>query len=66
MSNAGLSNTSYVVTISPSTLPATSGTPVSVTVSFNWGTVGISPLPTSMGGIASTKQVAATATMQAE
>ncbi len=65
MTNANLQNTSYTVSTNPSSVSGLpSGTSVSVTVSLNWGNVGISPLPTALGGIASTKTITATATMR--
>jgi hypothetical protein len=37
-----------------------------VTITCTWGTVGVTPLPTSMGGIPATKQVTAVAVMRRE
>jgi Flp pilus assembly protein TadG len=45
---------------------AAAGSSVTVTITVAWSAIGISPLPVSMGGIASTKQVVASAVMMKE
>lgn len=64
---AGLHNTQYTVTTSPSTVVGlTTGTPVTVTVSCDWQRVGVHPLPTWLGGIGPTKKVKGAAVMSRE
>lgn len=55
----------YTLAISPA-VTSVSGTAIEVDVSATWSNVGISPLPTVMGGIASTKVVKGTAVMRKE
>jgi len=60
----GMQNIHYTLTTVPSSVTGcNNGTAVTVTVSCTWGNVGISPLPTALGGFGSTKQFSATATM---
>jgi Flp pilus assembly protein TadG len=67
MSAAHISSTNYTVTTSPADITtATSGTPVTVTITCTWGTVGVTPLPVAMGGIPNTKQVTGVAVMRKE
>ncbi len=63
MSAAGFSTSVYTVTTSPTTISsAASGVNVSVTVSCNWGTVGVRPL----GLMSTSKTVTAVAVMRKE
>jgi hypothetical protein len=58
MTAANIPTTSYTITTSPTDVStAAAGTSVTVTVTATWGTIGVTPLPTGMGGISSTKQV---------
>jgi Flp pilus assembly protein TadG len=67
MTAANIPSNDYTVTLSPTDVStATAGTPISVTVSCIWGTVGVSPLPTSMGGIGPAKVVSGVAVMRKE
>ncbi len=69
MTAGGIRPTTYTVSISPPDLSAgtvVAGTPITVTVSGAWGTVGVTPLSTAMGGIAANKQVTGVAIMQRE
>jgi Flp pilus assembly protein TadG len=55
---ANIPSASCTVTTSPTDIStAAAGSSVTVTVTATWGTIGVSPLPASMGGISSTKQV---------
>jgi Flp pilus assembly protein TadG len=64
MTSEGLQNISYTLTTNPSSVTACpTGTFVTVTVTCTWGNVGVSPLPVSMGGFASTKQFSCSGTM---
>jgi Flp pilus assembly protein TadG len=64
LSMTGMQNIQYTLTTVPSSVTGcNNGTAVTVTLSCTWGNVGISPLPTSLGGFGSTKQFSATATM---
>ncbi len=64
---AGLTAANYTVTTSPSTVAGqAAGTYMSVSVSCNWSTVGISPLPQSMGGLPANKQLTCTVLMAHE
>jgi hypothetical protein len=62
MATAHVPTGSYQIDAQPA-LKANS--PVSVTVTMSWGTVGI-PMPTMLGGISPTKQLVATAVMMKE
>jgi Flp pilus assembly protein TadG len=54
----------YTLTTVPSSVTGCpTGMYVSVTVSVNWGNVGINPLPVSMGGFPATKQFSSSASM---
>lgn len=65
MTSAGIASSHYTLTISPWSISgAATGTAITVTVSCTWGTVGITPLPVSLGGIPSTKQVVASIVMR--
>lgn len=67
MQAAGLQSSGYTVaTNPPSVTTVPTGTPVTVTVSCNWGTVGIHPLPSSMGGIPTNKTVTCSTVMMRE
>jgi Flp pilus assembly protein TadG len=67
MTPAGLSSTSYSLTTNPTDMStAASGANITVTISCTWGTVGYHTLSTTMGGIASTKQMSTTITMRKE
>ncbi len=67
LTTAGFNAALFTVTTSPTTVsgqqPTTSMT---VTVSCTWGTVGVSPLPVSMGGLPSTKVLSCSAVMTHE
>ena len=55
---ANISSSACTVTTSPTDIStATAGSAITVTVTATWGTVGISPLSSSMGGISASKQV---------
>ena len=67
MTASHIPSSAYTVTLSPSDVTtATTGTAISVTVACSWGTVGVTPLPVSMGGIPATKQVSVTEVMRRE
>lgn len=67
MTAAHIPSSAYTVTTSPTDIStATAGAAVTVTVTCTWGTVGVTPLPVSMGGIATTKQVTGVAVMRKE
>ena len=67
MTAAHIPSTEYTVTLSPSDIStATQGTAVTVTIACTWGTVGVTPLPTALGGIATSKQVVGVAVMRKE
>ncbi len=69
MTSAGIRATAYTVTISPPDVSDSSvvaGTPITVTVSGAWGTVGVTPLSGPLGGIGANKQVTGVAVMQRE
>ena len=58
MTAANIPTTSYTITTLPTDVStAAAGASVTVTVTATWGTIGITPLPTAMGGISSTRQV---------
>lgn len=60
MANANLQNMSYTVTTSPSSVSGlATGTTITVTVSFPWSKMKMDMLPTSLGGIGTSKQVTA-------
>lgn len=68
MSAAGFNNSSYAApTISPSNwTSASAGTDITVTVSATWGTIGIQPLPDTMGGISASRTLQGTTVMRKE
>jgi Flp pilus assembly protein TadG len=67
MTAAGLQNSGYTVTTSPSTVSSVStGTLITVTVTLNWGTAGVHVLPSWLGGISNSKQLVAVACMNRE
>lgn len=67
MTAAGLQNTGYTVTLSPSDIStATQGQSITVTVTCSWANCGTHALPSSMGGISNSKQVVGAAVMQKE
>jgi Flp pilus assembly protein TadG len=67
MNSAGFPSSSYSVTINPSNVSGLSpGTPITVSVNASWGTIGLTPLSTAMGGINSSKVVTVSAVMQRE
>ena len=67
MTAAGLQSSGYTVTTSPADVStAAAGSSVQVTVSCTWGNIGVSPLPTWLGGISSTKVVSGVAVMRKE
>lgn len=64
MTAANIPSSKYTVTLSPSDVStATPGTAVSVTITCTWGTVGVTPLPTTLGGLSTAKQVTGTCVM---
>jgi len=67
MSAAGLSGSQYTLTTSPTTVTGlSSGTYVTVTITATWSAVGVTPLPVSMGGLASNKQLSCSVLMAHE
>lgn len=67
MANAGLQGTGYTMTLSPPTmLGLPTGQAITVTVAFNWGNLGLHPLPTGMGGISNSKSLTSTVVMHRE
>ena len=72
MTAAGLQSTGYTTAITNTSDVAvtlssvTSGTAVKVTVQCTWGSVGVHPLPTAMGGISTTKLVKGSTVMRKE
>ena len=67
MTAANISSNNYTVTLSPSDVSqATAGTAITVTITATWSTVGVTPLPTSMGGISPSKQVTGVCVMYKE
>jgi Flp pilus assembly protein TadG len=55
---ANIPTASCTVSTTPTDIStAAAGSSVTVTVTATWGTIGISPLPASMGGISSTRSV---------
>jgi Flp pilus assembly protein TadG len=64
---AGFQTGQFTVATSPASVAGlAAGTYVTVTVSCNWGTVGVSPLPVSMGGLPATKQLTCSVVMSHE
>jgi len=67
MTAAHIPSNEYTLTFSPSDVStAAAGTPVTVTITCTWGTVGVTPLPVALGGIPTTKQVTAACVMYKE
>jgi Flp pilus assembly protein TadG len=67
MTSAGFNSSQYTVTTNPSTIAGVaSGTYITVTVACTWSNVGISPLPTSLGGLAANKQLSCNVVMAHE
>jgi len=67
MSAAGFSSSQYTLTTSPTTVTGlASGTYVTVTITATWSAVGVTPLPVSMGGLSSTKQLSCSVLMARE
>lgn len=67
MSSAGLSNSGYTLTTSPSDITsAATGSSVTVTISISWGTAGIHSLTSGYGGISNGKTITGTAVMYKE
>ncbi len=67
MTAAHIASGNYTVTTSPSDITAAStGSTVTVTITCTWGTVGVTPLPVSLGGIPNSKQLTAMAAMRKE
>lgn len=72
MSASGFTSSNYTTTITDLNgnaldLSSTgSGVPVKVTVSCNWGTVGVHALPAFLGGIPSTKTVSGVSVVMTE
>ena len=64
LQSVGLNSSLYTVTTTPATITGTTaGTSITVSVSCNWGTVGVTPLPVSMGGIPNSKNLTCSVTM---
>jgi len=64
---AGISNSKYTLTLSPSDVSNLSpGTPITITVSSSWGTIGPGVLSTGYGGVSTTKQITGVAVVQKE
>ena len=60
MANSNLQNMGYTVTTSPASVAGLStGTTITVSVSFPWSNMNMNLLPTSLGGIGTGKQVTA-------
>ena len=67
MQSAGFQTSQYTVTTTPSSIAGlAAGTYVTVNVSCTWGTVGVSPLPVSLGGIPTNKQLSCSVVMAHE
>ncbi|HYE17495.1 MAG TPA: TadE/TadG family type IV pilus assembly protein [Tepidisphaeraceae bacterium] len=72
MSAAGLQSTGYTVTITDTSnnainvTTATAGTAIKVNVQLTWGSVGVHPLPTALGGINTAKLVRGNTVMRKE
>ncbi len=64
---AGFQPAQYTLTTSPTTVAgAAAGTYMTVTVSCNWSTVGVTPLPVVLGGLPATKQLTCSVLMAHE
>ena len=67
MTAAGLQNSGYTVTFSPTDVStASAGSTVSVTISCTWGNLGVHTLSSSFGGINNSKQIVGVAVMRKE
>jgi Flp pilus assembly protein TadG len=67
MTAAHIPSSKYTVTLSPTDIStATAGTAVTVTITCTWSNVGVTPLPVSLGGISTSKQVVGVAVMRKE
>ena len=67
MTAAGLQNSGYSVTLSPSDVStAAAGSTVTVTISCTWGSLGVHTLSSSLGGISNSKQIVGVAVMRKE
>jgi Flp pilus assembly protein TadG len=67
LSLANIPSANYQVTFTPTDVStASAGTSVEVTITATWSTVGITPLPSEMGGISSSKQLSVSAVMMKE
>lgn len=67
MTAAGLQNSGYTVTLTPSDVStATDGQNVTVKITCTWANCGTHALPAGMGGISNAKQVIGSAVMQKE
>ncbi len=63
----GFTSSLFTTTTSPASVSGVNpGTNVTVTVACTWGAVGISPIPTSMGGMPATKQLSCSVVMEHE
>ncbi|MEZ0265435.1 MAG: TadE/TadG family type IV pilus assembly protein [Phycisphaerae bacterium] len=72
MTAAGLQSTGYTVTVTDTAgttlnvTTAAAGTAIKVNVQLTWGSVGVHPLPTALGGINTTKLVRGNTVMRKE
>jgi Flp pilus assembly protein TadG len=67
MTAAGISPSSYTVTLTPSTISGLSaGTSITVAVSGTWGNLGTKILPSSFGGMSNSKVVTGVSVMVKE
>jgi Flp pilus assembly protein TadG len=72
MKSAGLDKTGYSVSVTDTggkaldVSSATAGTPIQVQVQCTWGSVGVHPLPESLGGISPAKVVKGATVMRKE
>jgi Flp pilus assembly protein TadG len=64
MSTSGFAGGSYSANYT--SVGVSAGNDITVTMTANWGSIGIHPLPTALGGISTSKQVRAAATMRKE
>jgi len=63
----GFRDRAYTVSVSPpNLLGLPTGQPIYITVTFNWGNLGLHPLPSGMGGIANSKTLTSTVMMNRE
>jgi Flp pilus assembly protein TadG len=67
MTAAGLQNSGYTVTLTPSDVStAADGQSITVKITCTWSNCGMHSLPSNMGGISNSKQVIGAAVMQKE